>query len=199
MLQEDCHAQDESHRRRRARARARRRHNRVRRARRRDQPALLRAKGPRKHYPHSCPPRRRRVAHGGRFHARRRRQHRRVHRHLGSRRHRHDHRALFRRRRFDSDPLHHWPGTPRADAQGRFPSGRHHRDRQAGRKMGDDGARARAGPARVPAGVSRDALRPPRPGADRPAVRCADGRDRVRSGYVRTIAGLQAEGDAQAG
>ena len=35
-------------------------------------------------------------------------------------------------------------------------------------------------PMRVPAGVPRDALGPTRPGADRPADRRADGRDRIR-------------------
>ena len=45
---------------------------------------------------------------------------------------------------------------------------------------GDDRAGAGAGARRVPAGVPPDALRAARPGADRPAVRRADGRDRVR-------------------
>ena len=52
-------------------------------------------------------------------------------------------------------------------------------------KWAVDGARAGAGAARVPAGVPPDALGSSRPGADRPAVRRADGRDRVRPRHVR--------------
>ncbi len=46
--------------------------------------------------------------------------------------------------------------------------------------------RAGAGPgaARLPAGLSPDALRPTRPRADRSAAGCADGRDRVRSRHL---------------
>ena len=48
------------------------------------------------HRAHPGAPRRRRLAHGRGLHPRRRRQHRRVHRHLGAGRHRHDHRACTR-------------------------------------------------------------------------------------------------------
>ena len=59
-----------------------------------------------------------------------------LHRHLGSGRHRHDHRALLGRGRFHSDPLHHRPGAARPAEQGGFPGRRHRRDRRAGRQMG---------------------------------------------------------------
>ena len=59
---------------------------------------------------------------------------------------------------------------------------------------GDDRAGAGPGARRVPAGVPPDAFRPARPGADRPAVRRADGQDRVRPGHLRAAARLQAEG-----
>ena len=106
--------------------------------------------------------------------------------------HRHDHRPLFGVGRFDPDPVHHRPGAARAHAQGRLPGGRHRGDREAGQQVGDDGDGARAGAARVPAGVPPDALGPSGPGADRPAVRRADGRDRVRPRHLRAAAGLQA-------
>ncbi len=57
-------------------------------------------------------------------------------------------------------------------------------DRQARHQMGDDGARAGTGAACLPAGIPRHALRPTGPGADRPAVRRADGRDRVRPRHL---------------
>ena len=47
-------------------------------------------------------------------------------------------------------------------------------------------------PGRLPEGVPADAVRPARPGADRPADRRADGRDRVRHRHLRAAAGLQA-------
>ena len=59
------------------------------------------------------------------------RQYRRLHRHLGPGRHRHDHRPLFGLGRFDPDPLHHRPGAARPALQGRLPGGRHRVDRQA--------------------------------------------------------------------
>ena len=95
-------------------------------------------------------------------------------------------------RRFDPDPVHHRAGAARAAVQGRLPGGRHRVDRQAGDQMGGHRARAGAGAARVPAGLPPDALGPPGPGADRPAVRRADGRDRIRHRHLRAAAGLQA-------
>jgi hypothetical protein len=77
-------------------------------------------------------------------------------------------------------PVHHRPGAARPSVQGRLPGRGHRVDRQAGDQDGGDGARAGAGAAGLPAGVPPDAQRPPRSGADRPAVRRADGRDRVR-------------------
>ena len=71
-------------------------------------------------------------------------------------------------------------------------------DRQARDQVGDDRARAGAGAARVPAGLSPDALGPARTGADRPAVRRDDGRDRVRHRHLRAAVGLQADGQPQA-
>ena len=124
--------------------------------------------------PHPGAPRRGRFAHGRRLYAREARQHRRLHRHVGPGRHRHDHRALRRRREFDPDPLHHRPGAARAALQGGFPGRRHRVDRQAGDQMGGDRARAGAGAAGVPAGVPRHALGPAGAGADRPADRRAD-------------------------
>ena len=62
-------------------------------------------------------------------------------------------------------------------------------------KWAIDGARAGAGAGRVPAGLPPDALRPSRPGADRPAVRRADGRDRLRPRHLHAAAGLQAGRD----
>ena len=94
--------------------------------------------------------------------------------------HRHDHRALLGAGRFDSDPLHHRAGAARAALQGGFPGGRHRVDLEAGHQVVGDGARAGAGAARLPAGLPPDALGPAGPGADRPAVRRADRRDRVR-------------------
>ena len=144
-------------------------------------------------------PRRGRLAHGRRLHPRQGGQYRRLHRHVGAGRHRHDHRPLFGGGGFDPHSLHHRTGAARPALQGGFPGGRDRRDRQAFGEMGGDGARAGAGSAHLPAGVSSDALRPPWPGADRPAVRRADGGDRVRHRDLRTAAGLQAEGDARAG
>ena len=87
----------------------------------------------------------------------------------GPGRHRHDHRPLFGAA--DSIPIlvHHRPGAARAALQGRLPGRRHRVDRQAGHQVGGDGARARAGAARLPAGLPPDALGPAGPGADRPA------------------------------
>ena len=112
-----------------------------------------------------------------------------VHRHLRPGRHRHDHRPVLGIRRLHSDPLHHRASAACPPAQEDFgpwtsspspslsPSGR---SRYSSRLWS----------ARVPAGLPRDALRPPRPGADRPAVRRADGRDRVRRRHLRAAAGL---------
>ena len=126
------------------------------------------------------------------------RQHRRVHRHLRPRRHRHDHRAVLGARRQHSHPVHHRPGAARAPVQGGLPGGGHRVHLQAGHQVVRHGARAGAGAARLPAGLPPDALGPPGPGADRPAVRRADGRDRVRHRHLRAAAGLQARGHAQA-
>ena len=52
-----------------------------------------------------------------------------------------------------------------------------------------------AGARRVPAGVPPDALRPARPGADRPADGRADDRDRLRSRDLPATSGLQAGRD----
>ena len=134
------------------------------------------------------------VAHGRRLHARRGRQYRRLHRHLRPGRHRHDHRPLRRDRGLAADPVHHRSGAARAAVQGGLPGDRHRIDRQAGDQVGGDRARAGPGAARVPAGVPHHALGPPRAGADRPADRRADGRDRVRPRHLRAAAGLQAEG-----
>ncbi len=78
--------------------------------------------------------------------------------------------------RFDPDPLHHRPGAARPALQGRLPGGRHRVDLQAGHQVVGHGARAGPGAAGVPAGLPPDALGPPGPGADRPALRRADGR-----------------------
>jgi tartronate-semialdehyde synthase len=59
--------------------------------------------------------------------------------------------------------------APRPALQGRLPGRRHRIHRQARHQMGRHRARAGPGAARVPAGLPPDALRPPRPGADRPA------------------------------
>ena len=91
------------------------------------------------------------------------------------------------------------PGAARAPVQGGLPGGGHRVHRQAGHQVGRDGARAGAGAARVPAGLPPDALGPARPRAGRPALRRADGRDRVRHRHLRAAAGVQAGGHAQAG
>ncbi len=102
-------------------------------------------------------------------------------------------------RGFDPDPVHHGTGAARALVQGRLPGGRHRSDREAGHQVGGHGARAGAGAARVPAGIPRDAFGSAGSGADRPAVRRADGRDRVRPRDLRAAAGVQAGGHARAG
>ena len=135
--------------------------------------AALRKQGSDRAHPGA--PRRGRLAHGRGLHPRRGRQHRRVHRHLGPGRHRHDHRPLLGLGRLDPDPVHHRPGAARAALQGRLPGGRHRVDLQAGHQVVGHGARAGPGAARVPAGLPPDALGPPGPGADRPALRRADG------------------------
>jgi hypothetical protein len=61
-----------------------------------------------------------------------------------------------------------------------------------------DGARTGPGAARFPAGLPPHALRAPGAGADRPALRRADGRDRVRHRHLRAAAGVQARRLAQA-
>ncbi len=166
--------------------------HRVRHSRRRDQPAVLGDEEERRLQSHPRPPRRRRLAHGRRLHPRQSRQHRRVHRHVRPRRHGHDHRAVLGLGRLHPHPVHHRPGTARPSVQGGLPGRRHRVDRQARHQVGGDRARAGAGAARVPAGLPRHALRPPRPGADRPALRRADGRDRVRPRHLRAATGLQA-------
>ena len=60
---------------------------------------------------------------------------------------------------------------------------------------GDDRARAGPGARGVPAGVPPDAVRASRPGADRPALRRAAGRDRLRPRDLPAAAGVQAGRD----
>ncbi len=93
-------------------------------------------------------------------------QYRRLHRYLGSGRHRHDHGALFGDRGFDPDPVHYRAGAARAALQGRFSGDRYRIDRQAGDEMGGHRARTGAGAARVQPGVSHHAVGPPGSGAD---------------------------------
>ena len=69
----------------------------------------------------------------------------------------------------------------------------------AGDQVGGHRARAGAGAARAAAGLSPDALGPPRPGAGGPALRRADGRDRFRYRHLRALAGVPAPRHAQAG
>ena len=128
-------------------------------------PLLRGAARARGHQPPAGAPRRGRVAHGRGLHPRRGGQHRRVHRHLGPGRHRHDHRPVFGRRRLDPDPVHHRPGAARTPAQGRLPGRRHRRHRQAGDQDGHHRDGTGAGAARVPAGLPPDALGPAGPGA----------------------------------
>ena len=114
-----------------ARAGARGRQRGVRRSRRGDQPAL---RGPaRARHDPACPgaPCRGRLPHGRRLHARAGGQYRRLHRHLRSGRHRHDHRPLHGAGGFRADPVHHRPGAARQALQGGFPGGRYRDDRQA--------------------------------------------------------------------
>ncbi len=167
-------------------------HLRVRRAGGGDQPALFRVEEARQHHAPARAPCRRRLAHGGRIYPRAGRQHRRVHRHLGTGGHRHDHRPVCRLGGLGSDPVHHRTGAARTALQGRLPGGGHRVHRQARDQMGGDRARTGPGSARLPAGVSSHAFGASRPGADRPSFRRADGRDRVRSGYLRATPGLQA-------
>ena len=54
---------------------------------------------------------------------------------------------------------------------------------------------AGTGAGRLPAGVPPDALRSARSGADRPALRRADDRDRLRPRHLRPAAGLPADRD----
>ena len=167
---------------------------------RRDQPALLRPCASRARIaPHPGAPRRGRLAHGRGLHPRRGRQHRRVHRHLRSGRHRHDHRACIRRRPTPSR-------SSASPARRRAPGC----TRRTSRRWTSSPS-----PSRSPNGRSRCANRRrcrgtfqqafhlmrsgrPGPGADRPALRRADGRDRVRSRHLRAAAGLQAGRDARA-
>ena len=172
--------------------------SRVRFAGRRDQSVLRRDAHARRNQSRPGAPRRRRLAYGGRVRARESGQHRRVRRHLRTRGHRHDHRALLGVGRFDSYPVHHGPGAPRAPLQGRLPGRRHRIDREARHQVGGHRARAGAGAARVPAGVPPDAIRPAGSGADRPAGRRADGRDRIRPRHVFVAAGVQTQSDARA-
>ncbi len=192
----DIHGQDESRRRSRAGARKRRHRHRLRRAGRRHQPVLLGHAQGRQHQPRAGASRRRRIAHGRRLYARPAGQHRRVYRHVGPRRHRHDHRFVLRSGRLDSYSGYHGPGAARASVQGRFPGRRYRIDRQARHQVGRHRARAGAGAARVPAGLPSDALGPSGSGAGRPADRRAARRDRIRHRHVRAAAGLQAESDA---
>ena len=139
------------------------------------------------------------VAHGGGLHPHPGRQHRGLHRHLRAGRHRHDHRHVLRGGGLDPDPVHHRPGAGRPAAQGGLPGRRHRLDRQAADQDGGHRARARSGAGGVPAGVPPHALRPARPGADRPAVRRADDRDRVRPRHLHAAAGIPAGGKPGAG
>ena len=176
-----------------------RRQHRLRRARRRDQSALLRAEAARLDQAHTGAARRRCLPHGGGLYPRQGRQYRRLHRHLGSGRHRHDHRTLFGDRGFHSDPLHHRAGAARAALQGRFSGDRYRFDRKTGDEMGGHRARARPGAAGVQPGLSHHALGPSGAGADRSAARRATRRNRIRRYDLFAAAGLQAVGDARAG
>ena len=100
-----------------------RRDHRLRCSRSRDQSVVLRAEEARLDRPHPGAPCRGRLAHGRGLYPRQGRQYRRLHRHLGPGRHRHDHGALFGDRGFDPDPVHHRAGAARAALQGRL-SGR---------------------------------------------------------------------------
>ena len=102
-------------------------------------------KDARRHPPRPGPPRRGRLAHGRGLHPRPCRQHRRLRRHLGPGRHRHDHRAVLRLGGLDPDPVHHRPGAGRPAAQGGLPGRRHRLDRRPGHQDGDDRPGARAG------------------------------------------------------
>ena len=101
--------------------------------------------------PRARPPRRGRLAHGRGLHPGPRRQHRRLHRHLRPRGHRHDHRPVLGVGRLDPDPVHHRPGAGRPAAQGGLPGRRHRVDRRAADQDGGHRAGGRAGPGRVPA------------------------------------------------
>ncbi|MHC2242385.1 hypothetical protein ACVJH7_001692 [Bradyrhizobium elkanii] len=168
------------------------------RSRRSDQSALLRTEAQRLDQSYSGAARRRRLAYGGGLYQGEGGQYRRLHRHIGPRRNRHDHWALFGDSGFDSDPLHHRSGAAGAALQGGFPGRRHRGDRKAGDEMGRDRARAGAGAARVQPGFPYHAVGAAGTGADRSSARCAIGRDRVRRRDLFTAAGLQADGDAQA-
>ena len=137
------------------------------------------------------PARGRRLAHGRRVHPGQGRQHRGLHRHLRAGRHRHDHRPVRRVGRLGADPVHHRPGAGGPAAQGGLPGRRHRGDRAAGDEVGRHHPRARPGAGCVPAGVPPDEVRPARAGADRPAVRRADGRDRLRPRHLHPAAGLR--------
>ena len=90
-----CNAQDDGDRSGGSRSGERGRHDLLRRSRSRDQSVLFRAARNGKHRPHAGAPRRGRLAHGGRLYPRQGRQYRRLRRHLGPGRDRHDHRPLF--------------------------------------------------------------------------------------------------------
>ena len=143
-------------------------------------PLVFGAEAARLDQPHPGAPCRGRLAYGRGLYPRQGRQYRRLHRHLGPGRHRHDHRALFGDRGFHPDPVHHRPGAARAALQGRLSGRRHRIDRKARDEMGGHRARAGAGAARLQPGLPHHALGPPGPGADRPAARRAACRDRVR-------------------
>ena len=147
---------------------------------------------------HPGAPCRGRFPHGRGLYPRQGGQYRRLHRHLGAGRHRHDHGALFGDREFDPDPLHHRAGAARAALQGRLSGHRYRIHRQARDEMGGHRARAGAGAARVQPGVSHHAFGPSGSGPDRPAARRAACGNRIRRRDLRAAAGLQAGGYAQA-
>ena len=176
---------------------ARRGRHRVRCSRCGDQSAVFRAEEARFDPSHSGAPCRGRLAHGRGIHAGQGRQYRRLHRHVGSGRHRHDHWALFGDRGFDPDPVHHRSGAARAPLQGRLSGRRYRSDRKTRDEMGGHRARTGAGAACLQPGVSCHAFGPSRSGADRSAARRAACRDRIRRRDLRTAAGLQARRHAQ--
>ena len=157
-----------------------RRDHRLRCSRSGDQSVVLRAEEARLDRPHPGAACRGRFAYGRGLYPRQGRQYRRLHRHLGAGRHRHDHGALFGDRGFDPDPVHHRAGAARAALQGRLSGHRYRIHRQARDEMGGHRARTGAGAARVQPGVSHHAVGPSGSGADRPAARRAARGNRIR-------------------